>query len=208
MFPPGTRASELRALLPFFEPPAQPGGGNPFGGRGGRAGQQLPRTFGRSSPWTATFRGGTRISNGLVEARRVIERDGVEPTVVLVSDLDDSTLTVRRLGPSSVAMYASPSYLARRGTPKTPKDLERHEWVVYSRRTELRLEGGGRPVTVPTRGRIRCDDFAFLRAAMVQGCGIGYLPPYVADDDLATGRLVRVLPRWQSPISNAWAVWP
>ena len=97
MLPPGTRASELRALLPFFQPPAQPGGANPFGGRGGRAGQQLPRTFGRSSPWTATFRGGTRISHGLVEARRVIERDGVEPTVVLVSDLDDSTLDTEAL---------------------------------------------------------------------------------------------------------------
>jgi hypothetical protein len=96
MFPPGTRASELRALLPFFEPPAQPGDGNPFGGRGG-AGRQLPRTFGRSSPWTATFRGGTRISHGLVEARRVIDRDGVDPTVVLVSDLDDSTLDTEAL---------------------------------------------------------------------------------------------------------------
>jgi hypothetical protein len=97
MLPPGTRASELRALLPFFEAPAQPGDGNPFGGRRGSAGQQLPRTFGRSSPWTATFRGGTRISHGLVEARRVIERDGVEPTVVLVSDLDDSTLDTEAL---------------------------------------------------------------------------------------------------------------
>jgi hypothetical protein len=97
MFPPGTRASELRALLPFFEAPAQQGGGNPLGGRGGGAGQQLPRTFGRSTPWTATFRGGTRISHGLVEARRAIERDGVEPTVVLVSDLDDSTLDTEAL---------------------------------------------------------------------------------------------------------------
>lgn len=84
MLPPGTRGEELRPLLPFFDVgqvPAQGGAG--FGGRG-------PRSFGLASPWTGTFRGGTRISTGLREARRAIERDGVAPAVLLLSDLDDS----------------------------------------------------------------------------------------------------------------------
>ncbi len=96
MFPSGTRGSELDALLPFFEPPPQPVFDTT---RRRRFGQRidLPRTFGIASPWNATFRGGTRISSGLAEARRVLERDGSRPTVMLVSDLDDSSLDTEAL---------------------------------------------------------------------------------------------------------------
>ena len=88
MFPPGTKGSELEALIPFFEPPT-------FDPR--RQNPQAPRSFGLASPWNATFRGGTRISFGLEVARRVIERDGTRPTVMLVSDLDDSALDTEAL---------------------------------------------------------------------------------------------------------------
>lgn len=92
MFPPGTKGSELAALLPFFEPPVLGDGGQ----RRSRD-PQLPRSFGLDSPWTSTFRGGTRISTGLETARLVIERDGTRPTVMLVSDLDDSALDTEAL---------------------------------------------------------------------------------------------------------------
>ena len=97
MFPPGTRGDELQAMLPFFEPPPLPVFDPTRRGR--RFGQrpELPRTFGIASPWNATFRGGTRISTGLAEARRAIERDGTRPTVMLVSDLDDSALDTELL---------------------------------------------------------------------------------------------------------------
>ena len=96
MFPSGTRGNELDALLPFFEPPPQPVFDTTRRRRFGQ-GIDLPRTFGIASPWNATFRGGTRISAGLAEARRVIERDGSRPTVMLVSDLDDSSLDTELL---------------------------------------------------------------------------------------------------------------
>jgi len=95
MLTPGTRGDELRPLLPFFEPPPAP----PIVRRSGRSrgsSQQLP-SFGRANPWTGAFRGGTKISLGLGEARRVIERDGIEPSVLLISDLDDSALDTERL---------------------------------------------------------------------------------------------------------------
>ena len=94
MLPPGTRGDELRPMLPFFEPPPTPPPAR-FGGRSQRN-QTLP-TFGRATPWTGTFRGGTRISNGLGEARRVIERDGIDPEVLLISDLDNSALDTELL---------------------------------------------------------------------------------------------------------------
>lgn len=83
MLPPGTSGDELRPLLRFFEPPQ----------RGG-ADARRTRGFGfLESPWSGTFRGGTRISTGLRVAREMVERDRLAPaTVLLVSDLDDSPL--------------------------------------------------------------------------------------------------------------------
>lgn len=120
----------------------------------------------------------------------------------------DSSLNAKKLGDNGVELFASPTYLARKSAPRTPADLERHDWVVYRRKTELRLEKGRHAIVVATRGRITCDDFTFLRAALVRGCGIGYLGAYQAEGDVAGGRLVRVLPDWTSPTSSLWAVWP
>jgi hypothetical protein len=73
--PPGTRGEVLRPLLRFFEAPSR------F-----RPGFRIPE-----SPWTGSFRGGTRISAGMRVARQMLERDGIRRgSVLVVSDLDDS----------------------------------------------------------------------------------------------------------------------
>ena len=122
--------------------------------------------------------------------------------------LKDSSLMARKLGPSTMQLYASPSYVARHGTPRTPKQLDEHDWVVYRRAARFPLRSGGRTTVVESRGRVSCDDLEFLRSALVNGVGIGYLPPPLAQSELAAGRLVRVLPSWSSPISDLWAIWP
>jgi hypothetical protein len=89
MLPPGTRGEELRAVLRFFEPPRL--------GDGQRNRRQ--RGFGfLESPWSGSFRGGTRISTGLQAAREALAREGVEGGhVLLVSDIDDSPFDLERL---------------------------------------------------------------------------------------------------------------
>jgi hypothetical protein len=82
--PPGTRGEELLPLLRFFPVPREP-----------RSREEAERTaqrdFGITSPWSGTFRGGTRISTGLREARQMVERDRIaDPSVLLLSDLDDA----------------------------------------------------------------------------------------------------------------------
>jgi hypothetical protein len=90
MLPPDTRSEELRPLLRFFAPP--PGfRRDRFGFRNRR--DDRPRTQPRpiESPWSLSFRGGTKISTGLAEARNVIDReDNHRLSVLLLSDLDDS----------------------------------------------------------------------------------------------------------------------
>lgn len=84
--PPGTRGEELIPLLRFFPVPREPRSRE-------EAERNAFRTFGITTPWAGTFRGGTRISTGLREARVMAERDGLaDPSVLLLSDLDDAGL--------------------------------------------------------------------------------------------------------------------
>lgn len=92
MLPPDTRSEELRPMLRFFDQgPVGFGGPRGFGGRRGGNPSQNPARPREESPWSLAFRGGTRISTGLAEARQVIAREGDRSlSVLLLSDLDDS----------------------------------------------------------------------------------------------------------------------
>ena len=84
VLPPGTRGEELTPLMRFFPVVREPRSRD-------EVEQNAQRSFGIATPWSGTFRGGTRISTGLREARLMAERDGIaDPSVLLVSDLDNS----------------------------------------------------------------------------------------------------------------------
>jgi hypothetical protein len=91
MLPPDTRSEELRPMLRFFDQGAVGGGPRGFGGRGGGNPSPNPARPQEESPWSLSFRGGTRISTGLAAAREVIAREADRSlSVLLLSDLDDS----------------------------------------------------------------------------------------------------------------------
>lgn len=82
--PPGTRGEELTPLIRFFPVAREPRSRE-------EVERNAQRSFGIATPWSGAFRGGTRISTGLREARLMVERDGIEdPSVLLVSDLDNA----------------------------------------------------------------------------------------------------------------------
>ena len=91
MLPPDTRSEELRPLLRFFEAPPGAGFGRPGFRRGRSDDRPTPDERPEESPWSLSFRGGTKISTGLAEARSIIRREG-DPSlsVLLLSDLDNS----------------------------------------------------------------------------------------------------------------------
>lgn len=146
-----------------------------------------------------------RITNDLVD----LIGEGVDLAVRLSSrPLRDSQLRARRAAPLHMQLFAAPAYLARRGTPRTPSDLEEHDWVAFRMGAPLRLEGADGATMVMPRGRISCDEIAFAHATVVAGAGIGYLPTFLTDPDIAAGRLTRVLPRWAAPSGHVWIVSP
>jgi len=119
---------------------------------------------------------------------------------IQVGDVVDATLVARPLRPYRRIMAASPAYLAQAGVPEQPEELSSHQclrmryWRRYDR---WHLVGpAGEPRIMRVAGRFLCNHGQAVRIAALQGLGIALQPETVLVDDLAAGRLVRVLPGW------------
>ena len=111
----------------------------------------------------------------------------------------DSSLVTRRLAPVTIQLYAAPTYLARRGTPRTITDAEVHTWVGYAGMRQVRLTAEGETHRLTLKPRVLGDDMAFVASAVRGGAGIGALPTFLAAPHVESGALVRVLPRLAVP---------
>jgi DNA-binding transcriptional LysR family regulator len=115
--------------------------------------------------------------------------------------LADSSLIARRLGGTEMQLFAAPTWLARRGTPRTLEEAATHEWVTFPRwRPPPQLRG--------LRARLVSDDFFFVREALRAGGGIGVLPSFLGAPDVTAGTLVRVVPRWSDTRGMLSFVYP
>lgn len=131
---------------------------------------------------------------------------------IRIGRLAPSSLVARRLAPCRLVACAAPSYLRRAGVPRAPADLAGHECLGYTYapgRDTWRFVGpGGEEESVRVRGRLDCNNGDALRAAAVHGAGIVVLPVFIVGQDLAEGRLRRVLPRHEAPPIAIHAVRP
>ncbi|HEX3853132.1 MAG TPA: LysR family transcriptional regulator [Polyangiaceae bacterium] len=113
--------------------------------------------------------------------------------------LESSSLVARKIGTLQFELYASPTYAERARLPATLAELSRHKIVAWGARDgkiSWQLKGPRGEETADLGVRIACDDFGFVRAATVAGGGIGLMPRMIALTEVATGRLVRVLPEY------------
>jgi DNA-binding transcriptional LysR family regulator len=105
----------------------------------------------------------------------------------------------RDLGVVEWHLYASPKYLASAGSIRHPNDLASCAFLSIStpsRRCALRLQRGSEEVRIELAPHLQSQHFMFLVRAAVQGMGIGAFASYMAEGEVAAGRLVRVLPDW------------
>lgn len=120
--------------------------------------------------------------------------------------LEDSSLLSRKLAPYRLIACAATNYLERRGTPATPDDLAAHDCLGFVYSTGLALDeweftaGDGETHRVRLRSRFQCNDARVLHAAALDGRGILLLSNHVVSEDLASRRLVRVLPDYAAPV--------
>lgn len=110
--------------------------------------------------------------------------------------LPDSTLTCRKLGDARWGLWASPAYLARRGTPRAPQDLAQHDCVLHAAADPAapevwELTRDGKLETIAVSGRVACSSMAGVKDAAVRGLGIARLLSFMAAEP--AGALLPVL---------------
>jgi len=111
--------------------------------------------------------------------------------------LRESSLVARRVGLLTSALYASPKYLERRGTPRSIDELPRHDCVLFrATRGSLAwtLEGPKGATTTTVTGPIMVDEISAARRAVMLGAGISLLPAFFIAREIERGTIVRVLP--------------
>lgn len=124
--------------------------------------------------------------------------------------LPDSALLAKRLRPVPLALAASPAYLARRGAPEGPGDIDPSEVLgyAYTQANLLRFSRRGEVVNLRPLGRLRATSGDALTPALLDGLAMAVLPHFILEDHLAAGRLVQVLPDWSLPESALFLLTP
>jgi DNA-binding transcriptional LysR family regulator len=110
--------------------------------------------------------------------------------------LPASDLVARRLGETSQAILAAPSYLDKYGTPRTPQELEAHSqlgWTFLRSSPDWPFRIDGRTVSMPVAGPVRAGDGETLRQLAIAGAGVARLSLYHTQHDIDAGRLVPLL---------------
>ncbi|MGO4392756.1 LysR substrate-binding domain-containing protein [Variovorax sp. M-6] len=110
--------------------------------------------------------------------------------------IGDENLIVRRLQRVELTLCATPSYWAKRGMPKTPDDMRRHDVLTYSLcpgSPHLPFEVDGEPYNLPIYGRMDANDSSALIAAALAGIGAVCVPALLAQPYTERGSLVPVL---------------
>ena len=118
---------------------------------------------------------------------------------VRIGELRDDSLVARPLCLYRMVICASPDYLRRFGTPETPADLNAHRCLsnmVWNRRTAWHLPGEAAQSGWQRDPVLRCNDGLGLKMAALSGGGLLLQPEILVREELASGRLVRVLDDW------------
>ena len=113
-----------------------------------------------------------------------------------IGPLADSSLIGRRIADVQLLVCGAPSYFARHPAPVALADLADHNCLRYSqgaRRGNWLFKSDGRDVQIKVSGDFEASTGDAVRMAALRGYGLAQLLSYMLREDLAAGRLVRIL---------------
>ena len=132
---------------------------------------------------------------------------------IRVGRLPDSSWVARRICAMGLLLCAAPEYLARRGEPRAPEELRNHHWLSQNRSAAaapvLSLQhASGELRELRVEPRVSSNNQLLLQQMCISGLGIALIGSADAYADLQQGRLVQVLPDWQTTPLEVWALTP
>lgn len=146
----------------------------------------------------------------LDDARQDLIKEGVD-VAIRCGPLSDSSATTRVVGSTQRILVASPSYLERHGQPWSPLELQKHTiiasppgqtsgpWNFQSKDEQLAIK-------IEPKIVVNVNDVAI--GAAVHGLGIAMTGCWACKDELASGRLIRILHGWELPAVKVYAIFP
>jgi DNA-binding transcriptional LysR family regulator len=136
--------------------------------------------------------------------------EGID-VAIRVGRLTDSSLAARRIGTSERCLVATPAYLKKHGTPKTPPDLVDHNCILYaylSTGNEWVFHGKEGEIRVRVSGTLRANNGEAIRQAVMADLGIAASPAWWIQEDLGAGNMLEVLREFAPPPVEINAVYP
>ena len=128
-----------------------------------------------------------------------------------MGSLTDSSLTARKIGQSRRLVLATPSYFAKRGEPRSPTDLVRHQAVIYDQRgggAAWTFRQGSAETAITLKGRVRVTAAEGVREAVFSDLGLTVSSEWMFAPELKSGAVTTVLEDWSLPPIDLWAVFP
>jgi LysR family transcriptional regulator, transcriptional activator for dmlA len=131
----------------------------------------------------------------------------------------DARVIARKLAGNRRLLCAAPAYLAAHGMPRTPAELATHNFISIRQGDEaygvLKLGSGksGSPQkaafqTIKARGNLTTNDGGIAVNWALQGFGILLRAEWDVRSFLASGQLIELLPKYQTPDANIYAIYP
>ena len=149
------------------------------------------------------------VEDGLTDVVAAGFDAGIRPGGRLHRDM----VAVRVSPALGTVVVGSPGYLAARPSPRTPHDLKDHSCINYRFAASGALyqwsfARGGEVIDVVVEGALTSNDTDLIRAAALDGAGLAYTLEDSVADDLAAGRLLRVLEDWCQPFPGFFLYYP
>ena len=174
---------------------------------------RLKITMPMFSGWLAEYRRRhPQVSLDLILDNRKADliAEGIDLALRVSTDDLPPSLIVRPLSDIRFYLAAAPDYLAAHGTPATPQQAARLDFVLpsYVDMDSVRITRGGDSFTLAPAAPVRADNTLMVHQMVLAGCGIGYLPEWTVRRDFESGRLVRILSDWHILTATLYAAYP
>jgi DNA-binding transcriptional LysR family regulator len=149
----------------------------------------------------------------VVDTRLVdIVADGFDAGIRVFEDVPRDMIAVR-FGPDMrFAAVASPDYLSCHEPPKTPDDLAQHRCIRFRFESgalyRWDLEHRGKSASIDVEGPMTLGNLNLMVEAALAGIGIAWVPENQVAEQLASGRLVHLLPEWSPSFPGPCLYYP
>ena len=151
-----------------------------------------------------------KLSLDFSDIRRELIGDGFD-VAIRMGPKPKASPTSRRLFSVNRRLVASADYLATRPPPAELADLLDWDWIVLTPAQNVPLDfrrADGMRRLIRPEARIFTNDAQALYRLARANSGLAIVPEFVAEHDVATGRVAYVFPDWSLNPIEVFAVWP